>query len=70
MIYSNDHDPAHVHVFCDGREIIFHLGEAGVTIRDITPGMRRSDVREAFRIAEDQHLHLLMAWREINAQRS
>ncbi|BAK84072.1 hypothetical protein GLX_16600 [Komagataeibacter medellinensis NBRC 3288] len=70
MIYANDHDPAHVHVFCDGREIIINLGETEATIRDIDPGVKRADVREAFRIAVEQREALLSAWRKIDAQRS
>ncbi|MFW7267673.1 DUF4160 domain-containing protein [Gluconacetobacter sp. Hr-1-5] len=70
VIYANDHDPAHVHVFCDGREIVINLWGAEVTIRDIDPGVKRSDVREAFRIAVEQRETLLQAWRMIDAQRS
>ena len=70
MIYANDHDPAHVHVFYDGREIIINLGETEATIREIAPGVKRADVREAFRIAVEQREALLAAWRTIDAQRS
>jgi len=70
MIYANDHHPAHVHVICDGREIIINIGEAEATIREIDPGVKRSDVREALRIAVEQRETLLQAWRTIDAQRS
>lgn len=70
VIYLNDHDPAHVHVFCDGREIVINLGGAGVAIRDIDPGVKRPDACEAFRIAVERRETRLQAWRTIDAQRS
>jgi hypothetical protein len=66
VIFVDDHEPAHVHVFGDGQAKINLIG------RDKGPELiwavafKRSDVRRALQIVAD-HQDLLMAkWREIH----
>ena len=65
MIFQGDgeHGPAHVHAIRAGTEVVLDL--APIAVRSIK-GMGRTDVRRAFRIAEDHPPLLLNAWREAN----
>jgi hypothetical protein len=66
MIYVDDHEPWHVHVFKQG-EVIINLGT------DKTPvftrenyGMSRRDERQALLIAAVHQAYLQEKWREIH----
>ena len=65
MIYTRDHEPAHVHVFGHG-EIIVNLGneETPVSIRR-NFGMRSRDERRALMLIGEYQEYLLERWREI-----
>lgn len=64
VIFLDDHEPAHVHVFGDG--------EAKVDIRSDPPKlvwstrMSRGDIRKVARIVADNRLQLLARWEEIH----
>jgi len=66
VILANDHEPAHVHVFGDGKAKI-HLGGAGGVPELIrADGMSRSEVRRALRIVAANQALLLARWEEIH----
>lgn len=67
MIFTNDHRPAHVHVFnADGEVVISLNGSvADMEIRT-AEGMRPKDVRRAWAIAVENHAAFLKRWREIH----
>lgn len=63
MIFTNDHRPAHVHVFKTGAEVVLSL--LPVNIRD-NYRMSKRDVRKAVEIVSANQQLLLRAWRELH----
>jgi hypothetical protein len=66
-IYSNEHNPPHVHVIKAGGELKFILGsesEKAFLDRVLSP-MKRRDARAAFEIVKEQQTFLLKKWRDI-----
>ena len=66
VIFTNDHSPAHVHVFGQGGEAKIILeGPAGITL-DWSVGIGRGDLRKVIREAQGARQRLLTAWRNIH----
>ena len=66
VIFTNDHEPAHVHVFGDG-EAKIRLGGIGSVPELIrADGMSRSEVRRALRIVAANQALLLARWEEVH----
>ncbi len=67
VIYTNDHQPPHVHVFNADGEAIIILGDEDTlpSLRAIT-GMKKKDVRKAFAIIVNNRDFLLEEWRRIH----
>lgn len=63
MIYTDDHLPAHVHVWKAGGEVLINLDDA--SIREIND-MGRRDVRRAVEIVEANQESFRRRWREIH----
>ena len=68
VIYVNDHDPAHVHVFGDGEAKINLLGAGGSPELIWADGMSRGEIRRALRIVTDEQTALLARWEEIHGR--
>ena len=68
VIYVNDHDPAHVHVFGDGEAKINLLGDGGLPVLIWADGMSRGEVRRSLRIVTEEQIALLARWEEIHGQ--
>jgi thiazole synthase ThiGH ThiG subunit len=70
MIYTQDHHPAHVHVWKAGGEAVFNLIGTGraASLREVL-GMRKKDVKEAQRIVNLHFQVLRHAWRRIHGTR-
>jgi hypothetical protein len=66
VIFSNDHRPAHVHVFGDGEAKINLLGVDGAPELIWADAMSRGEVRRALRIVTEQQAFLLARWRDIH----
>ncbi|CFX24473.1 conserved protein of unknown function [Candidatus Filomicrobium marinum] len=66
IIFTDDHEPAHVHVFGDGHAKINLIGPDGAPALVSTEGMKRSDVRRAMQIVRDQQEQFLARWRQIH----
>jgi hypothetical protein len=66
VIFVDDHEPAHVHVFGDGQAKINLIGAEGVPTLEWVDGMKRSDVRRAMKIVVERREALLARWREIH----
>jgi hypothetical protein len=65
MIYVDDHEPAHVHVFREDDEAKIQLGDTPDEVDLVKVwGMSMRDVRRALAIAERRHKKLLTAWRK------
>jgi len=63
VIFSNDHEPPHVHVFKGGAEAIIEL--VPIQIRE-NYRMSRRQLRTALQIVLDNEELLIGAWREIH----
>ncbi len=67
IIWTNDHEPIHVHVFKAEGELVINLGndKVEVSIRE-NYGMRNTDLRRALSLISRNHDLLLEKWREIH----
>lgn len=66
VIFANDHEPAHVHVFGDGEAKIDLLGIGGGPELIWAQGMTRAEIRRAVQIVGEQQAMLLARWRDIH----
>ena len=66
VIFTDDHEPAHVHVFGDGEAKIDLLGAEGHPELIWSDGMKRSDVRRAMATVEEQRKQFLVLWSKIH----
>lgn len=66
IIFTDDHEPAHVHVFGDGQAKINLIGSDGAPTVVWAEGMKANDLRRAMRLVRDQQEQFLARWREIH----
>ncbi len=66
IIFLNDHEPAHVHVFGDGEAKINLLSGDGSPELVWADRMNRNDLRRAMKFVTEQRNELLEKWREIH----
>lgn len=66
VIFLDDHEPAHVHVFCDGQAKINLVGRDGGPELIWAEGMKRGDIRRAMSLATEYQQDFLARWREIH----
>ncbi len=66
IIFVDDHQPGHVHVFGDGHAKINLQGADGAPELVCVEGMTRVEVRRAMRIVVEQQAVLLARWEEIH----
>jgi len=66
VIFVDDHEPAHVHVFGEGEAKINLLGAKGAPELISAIGMTRADLRRAMQIVKEQQAGLLERWSEIH----
>jgi len=66
VIFSDDHQPAHVHVFGDGHVKINLLGSDGAPELVWAEGMKRNEVRRAMEVVTEQQAVFLARWRKIH----
>lgn len=66
VIFSNDHSPAHVHVFGQGGEARIVLeGPGGITL-DWVASISRGDVRKLMQEVQREQERLIAMWRTIH----
>ena len=67
MVFTNDHRPAHVHVFKAEGELVIHLGSRtkAPSVRS-NIGMSRADERRALVMVGEHQAELLHEWRRIH----
>jgi hypothetical protein len=68
VIFVNDHQPAHVHVFGDGEAKINLLGVDGAPDLVWVEGMSRGEVRRAMRMVTEPQALLLARWEDIHGR--
>ncbi len=66
VIYLDDHEPAHVHVFGDGHAKINLIGPGDGPELVWVEGMKRAEVRQAVRLVVERRDDFLARWREIH----
>ena len=66
VIFVDDHEPAHVHVFGDGEAKINLAGSVGDPELIYAIGMTRAEVRRAMGVVKAQQADLLKRWSEIH----
>ncbi len=76
-VHTNDHDPAHVHVF-KGRkndrnkyEIKINLGSKNTppSIVKVNPDLSKKDIKAALELVADNQKTLLKKWKEIHGNK-
>lgn len=65
MIHTDDHRPAHVHCYRDGRLVAVRLSDLSVV--KLRRASRR-DISDALQIVAEHHDRLAQAWREIHGE--
>ena len=65
VIYLNDHEPAHVHVFGDGEIKINLIDPSGLPKVVWSIGMQKSDIRKAYELVFENRLMLLKRWNDL-----
>lgn len=68
VIFVDDHEPAHVHVFGDGQAKINLRGASGEPELIWAEGMPRAEIRRAVRIVRDRQASLLEHWEKIHGR--
>ncbi len=68
VIFVDDHEPAHVHVFGDGHAKINLVGAGGAPELVSAEGMNGGEVRRAVRIVVEQQALLLARWEDIHGR--
>ncbi len=66
VIFVDDHEPAHIHVFGDGQAKINLSGPGEAPELVWADNMKRSDIRRAMRIAAEHQTLFLKRWSEIH----
>jgi hypothetical protein len=66
VIYTNDHEPAHVHITGPGQAKINLLGPNGAPELVSSVGIKRSDVRRLFAEVVERRVVFLRAWERIH----
>lgn len=64
VIFTDDHEPAHVHVYGDGDAKVQIAGERAELVWVV--GMKAPDIRKMMTIVERNRDRLLAAWRDIH----
>ena len=66
VIYTNDHQPAHVHITGPGQAKINLLGPDGAPELVSSIGIKRSDMRRLFAEVVERRDEFLRAWERIH----
>jgi hypothetical protein len=66
VIHTDDHEPAHVHVFGDGEMKIVIAAAHGLPAAIWSVGMKRPEQRRAMDAVLERQAEFLARWREIH----
>lgn len=64
VIFTDDHEPAHVHVVGDGVAKINLVGPDGSPELVSNDGLKTGDLRKAMRIVTEQQARMLERWKD------
>jgi len=65
VVYTNDHEPAHVHVWCGTGEVKVDISGSRARIVD-NRGVARTTAAQTLRLVQEHRSELLAAWRRIH----
>jgi len=68
VIYTFDHEPAHIHITGTGHAKINLLGPAGTPELVSSIGIKRSDMRRLFAVVAERRDDFLKEWERIHGQ--
>lgn len=68
VIYTTDHEPAHVHIFGDGELKVNIVGADGLPEIVLGRGMKAGDRRRAMDVVKARQAEFLARWREIQGE--
>lgn len=66
VIFTDDHEPAHVHVFGDGEAKINLAGADERAELVWAVGMKHADIRRCIRLVDESREVLIARWNEIH----
>jgi hypothetical protein len=66
VIFTDDHMPAHVHVYGSGEAKIDLQGEGDTPTLEWAIGMTRAELRRAMQMVTDNRGSLIARWKEIH----
>lgn len=66
VIFLDDHEPVHVHVFGDGHMKVNLIGPDGAPKLVWTEKMSKADIRRAMRTVREKQAEYLARWEEIH----
>lgn len=66
VIFVDDHEPAHVHIFGDGEAKISLAGADGEPELVWAVGMKRGELRRAMVLIKEHHREFTATWRKIH----
>jgi hypothetical protein len=66
VIFKDDHEPAHVHVFGDGEMKVNLVGPGGSPELIGARGMARADIRRVMSVVVAERLIFLKRWKDIH----
>jgi hypothetical protein len=66
VIFSDDHEPAHVHAYADGEAKINLSGPGNRPQLVWAVAMTRADIRRCMKLVEDHQTALLARWKQIH----
>jgi Domain of unknown function (DUF4160) len=68
VIYLDDHEPAHVHIFGDGELKVIIVGQGGLPEIVYSLGMKTGDLRKAMDVVKDRQDWFLSEWNRLQGE--
>ncbi len=69
VIYTFDHEPAHVHITGPGQAKINLLGHDGVPVAVYSLGIKRTDMRRLMAEVTEHQTHFFDEWEKIHGSK-
>lgn len=66
VIYTSDHEPAHVHIAGSGRGKVDLVGAGGRPVLVMSVGIKHNDLRRLMNEIDEHRNMLLQAWERIH----